>query len=79
MLSVRPGAIGPGLWLPLADGLGLFGPPTGSAFGPAGVIVPFSYTLPDPPLGITVTLQGVYLDPTAPQGYFLTWARRESL
>ncbi len=79
VLGVRPIPGVPGSWLALVDGLGLFGPSTGTAFDAAGTDLAFSFTLPNPPIGVAVTLQGVYLDPGAPEGYYLTWARRESL
>jgi hypothetical protein len=78
VLGVGPILGAPG-WLALVDGLGLFGPSTGTAFDAAGTGLAFSFTMPNPPIGIAVTLQGVYLDPSAPAGYYLTWARRLSL
>jgi hypothetical protein len=66
---------GAGTFIPVVEGLGLFGPSSG-----ATILVDGSFTLPGlvmptPPLNLTATLQGVFLDPSAPYGFRLTWAR----
>ncbi len=79
VLSVRPLPGGPGIWAAPVDGLGIYGPSTGAAFNAGGAHLPFSFPLPNPALGIALTLQGVFLDPAAPEGYYLTWARKIAL
>lgn len=78
VLSVRPTNTG-GLWVPIIDGLGGFGPAFGGGFDANGNRSALNLVLPSPPVGASVTLQAVYVDPAAPAGYFLSWARRESL
>lgn len=75
MLAVTPYAGSTGLLVPLVDGFGLFSPATGAtldAFG--GYLIP-GLVVPNPPFGIDITVQGVYLDPAALLGFRLTWAR----
>lgn len=59
----------------LYDGLGLFGAPDGSAFDAAGEFRTAFYAAPSPALGLAFTLQAVYVDPAAPAGFRLTWAK----
>lgn len=68
--------------VPVADGMGLFGPPTGAAFtlvpgatAPSGVFEIGGFVLPLVPMGIDLSLQGIHLDPSSPVGFRLTWAR----
>lgn len=65
----------------LLDGLGLFGPPLGVAFGgPTGSTPPGgAFTLPGiaapaAPSGVELALQFLYVDPTSPFGWRLGWA-----
>ena len=75
VLAVSPitGSAGP--LLTVFDGLGVFGPATGIAFDGAGSFVIPGIILPNPPLGLAVTIQAAYLDPTSPIGLRLNWAR----
>jgi hypothetical protein len=75
VLAVSPitGSAGP--LLTVFDGLGVFGPATGIAFDGSGTFVIPGIVLPNPPLGLAVTIQAAYLDPTSPIGLRLTWAR----
>jgi hypothetical protein len=75
VLAVSPltGSAGP--LIPLVDGLGLFGAPQGVGYDANGTFVFPPITLPDPPFGITATLQAAYFDPSSPVGIRLTWAR----
>lgn len=74
--------------VPIVDGVGLYGPanPLGitvlssAGTAPGGEVrLPTGVVAPNPPLNITVTLQAVYLDPNAPDGWRLTWARSINL
>jgi hypothetical protein len=82
LLGIAPGfdlMIGPGLVSPivLLDGLGVFGPPTGTTTGTYSLI-PFGVPSPTgilevplvapPPLGFTFSLAAIYADPTSPIG-----------
>ncbi|HYC78985.1 MAG TPA: hypothetical protein VEI02_15265, partial [Planctomycetota bacterium] len=66
---------------PLVDGVGLFGPPAGVVFGagpagatpPGGVFVAPGLLAPAAPAA-DLTLQTLYVDPTSPLGWRLTWA-----
>lgn len=78
VLAVSPAPL-PSGWFPLADGIGFFGPASGLAFDANGRQVGFSLTLPNPAIGINVKVQAVWFSPSAPQGYYLSWARTESL
>lgn len=62
-----------GTWLPLADGIGLFGPADGSAFDSVGIYLFPGLTMPIPLLGVQITCQAVYLDPLAPLGFQLSF------
>lgn len=74
-LNVRP-AGPPTSWFPLFDGFGLYGPPQPFAvYGPGGSFTVPGFAAPNPPLGIDLTAQALYLDPTVPVGYRMTWAR----
>lgn len=68
-------AITSGNVLPLLDGIGLFGAPQGVTYDAAGRLLLPGFVAPNPPLGIRLTLQSVYLDPTATLGFNLSWAR----
>ncbi len=64
------------------DGIGLVGPPLPVAFtfsssstAPGGKFDLPGLTLPNPPSGLTLTSQTIYLDPAAPLGWRLSWAR----
>ncbi len=76
VLSVGP-LVGTGApFIPLVEGFGFFGPPSGATLTNGGeFILPPIFTRPNPPIGLDVTLQGVFLDPTSPLGVRLTWAR----
>ena len=53
-------------FIPLIDGLGLFGPPDPQGLlGPTGA-KNFTFMQPIPPLGLTLQLQAYILDPLAP-------------
>ena len=75
VLNVRPFPTEMQGWLTLFDGAGLYGPPTGHKFDDDGNFNYPLFTLPNPALGIDVTVQGVFVDPTGPFGYRITWAR----
>jgi hypothetical protein len=67
------GSAGP--FIPVLDGLGLFGPGLGVALDGNGSFSFGPIVLPDPGLGIVATLQAVCFDPSSPIGLRLTWAR----
>ena len=73
VLSLNLGGI-----VPLFDGMGVFGAPDGFAFPGTGVPgrldIP-GFVAPNPALGIDLTVQGAYLDPSSPVGFRLNWAR----
>jgi hypothetical protein len=75
VLAVSPitGSAGP--FIPLIDGLGIFGPATGTSLDASGKFVVPGIYLPNPSVGITATIQVAYLDPSSPIGLRLTWAR----
>ena len=80
VLGILNGSAGP--LLPLADGLGILGPPDGSTFGSlnyGGWIAVGPFARPSLPLGISVKLQAAYGDPTSPLGFRLTWTRHLDL
>lgn len=67
--------------LPIFDGLGLFGPPAGYAFGPAtgatapgGTFVLNGLPAPAAPSAAFYALQTIYADPTSPVGWRLNFA-----
>ena len=69
------------LLAPIFDGLGLFGPPGGYAFGPAtgatapgGTFVLNGLPAPIAPSGASYALQTLYADPTSPVGWRLNFA-----
>lgn len=75
---------------PLADGLGLLGPPTASVlraqdltvFGvpnPRGVFDLFGLVAPPVPFGVTFQLQAIYLDPATPFGFNVTHVNPQTL
>jgi hypothetical protein len=75
VLSVRPLPPGSPGWLPLVDGIGLYGPAQGVTFNGAGRLVLPGFVRPNPAIGIDLTVQGVFLDGASPVGYRLMWAR----
>ena len=75
---------------PLADGLGLLGPPTASVlraqdltvFGvpnPRGVFDLYGLVAPPVPFGVTFQLQAIYLDPATPFGFNVTHVNPQTL
>lgn len=79
-----------GLPFPLADGLGLFGPPTGATFraddlslfgvpNPRGVFDLRGLVAPPVPYGLTFNLQAIYLDPAQPFGFNVTHVNPQTL
>lgn len=75
VLGVTEAAGSTGLWLPLVDGLGVFGPADGTTYDLGGNLTLAGFVRPTPALGLSLTLQAVYLDLTAPLGIQLTWPR----
>ena len=75
VLAVSPFTGSAGPFLIVFDGLGVFGPPTGISYDGTGTFVIPGIVLPNPPLGLAVTIQAAYLDPTSPIGLRLTWAK----
>jgi hypothetical protein len=67
------GSAGP--LFPLFDGIGLFLPPDGTAYDATGTFTTPAFALPLPLFGVTFTVQGLYLDLAAPNGFRLTWAK----
>jgi hypothetical protein len=67
------GSVGP--WIPILDGVGVFGPSTGSAYDIYGAFTIPGLVRPSPALGVDLTAQALFLDPAAPLGFTLTWAR----
>ncbi|HMS17877.1 MAG TPA: hypothetical protein PKA37_13630, partial [Planctomycetota bacterium] len=74
VLGVRPAAIGDPTWLAL-DGIGIYGPPIPLAFNATGTATFPGFVAPNPPVGVNLTVQAVFLDPTSAFGYHLTWGR----
>ena len=62
-------------WGVLADGMGLFGPPLPIAFDANGRFELPGFVLLNPSLGLSLTVQGVHFDPSAPLGWRIQWAR----
>ncbi len=76
VLAVSPLAgSAPQSWIAIIDGLGLLGPATGATLDSAGSFVIPGFVRPNPPVGLSLTVQGVFQDPTVPAGFRLTWAR----
>jgi len=77
VLSVRDTQpVTPGSWFVVADGIGVFGPPTpGIAYDASGTFALHGFTVPNPAWGLTLTVQGAYIDPGSPLGFTLHWAR----
>jgi hypothetical protein len=75
VLAVSPFAGSAGPFYVLLDGAAIFGPSDGAAFDANGSFVLPGIGLPNPPIGITATIQIAYYDPTSPIGVRLTWAR----
>jgi len=61
--------------IPLVDGIGTFAPPSGATMDPNGHFDLGPFTLPNPPLGIQITVQGAFINPLAPLGYSVTWGK----
>lgn len=80
-LNVRPFAPPQaGTWSAAIDGIGLYRQPEpnvvfGATGPPADSFRLRGLFLPPTPLGVTGTLQAVYLDPAAAGGFNVTWAR----
>ncbi len=77
------GGLGVAGFVPLLDGIGVFGAPSGIAFGssptataPGGLLDLVGLSTPNPPIGIGLTIQTIYLDPASPTGWRLGWASR---
>lgn len=75
VLSVRPFGIGQPNWLLLTDSIGVFGPPFGPNLDASGKTLLAGFAAPNPALGVSLTLQGAFLDPTSVSGYRITWPR----
>mgnify|MGYP001366475323 CR=1 FL=1 len=74
VLSVRPLTFSDPTWF-VFDGIGIYGPPIGLAFQPNGTANLPGFVAPNPPAGVNLTVQSVFLDPTAPSGFRMMWAR----
>ena len=72
-MSPLTGSAGP--YLVVFDGLGVTGSPSGASFDASGTFTIPGILLPNPPFGVSATVQAVYLDPSSPVGFRLTWAR----
>jgi hypothetical protein len=75
VLSIRPNGFGQPTWLPLLDSIGLSGTPFGPTYDATGRLFLPGFAEPNPALGIALTVQGAFVDPTAPAGYRITWPR----
>ena len=77
VLSVRDAQPAvPGNWFVLVDGIGVFGAPApGVAYDASGEFTLPGFVLPNPAFGLTITVQGAYIDPGSPVGFTLHWAR----
>lgn len=69
--------------LALIDGIGIYGPALGVTLGndpngtpPGGVLTLPGFVEPASPLGLTIAVQLIYLDPAAVAGYRITHVRR---
>jgi hypothetical protein len=69
VLVVGPLAGSGALFFPLLDGLGLYSPPVGTAFNASGTFSLPGFVAPDPPLGLELTVHGIYLAPAAPLSF----------
>lgn len=74
VLAVSP-LVSPGPFLPLVEGLGIFGTATPIPLSAQGSFSIPGFVLPNPAINLDLTVQGVYLDPSAVHGFRLTWAR----
>ena len=74
VLGVGPFTGSPGPLVPILDGLGWFGPAQPITFDAQGTLSIPGVQIPAPPLGVTLVLQALYPDATAPLGIRLTWA-----
>ena len=78
VLGVIPGSP---TFLPILDGIGLFGLPNpllltqSSTTGtqPGGIFLMPPFLTPNPPSGVSVSLQVAYADPTSSNGWRLSW------
>lgn len=76
VLSVRSVQPATPDWFILLDGIGVFRPPSPMAvYDGSGTFTLAGFVQPNPPWGLTTTVQGAYLDPGAPLGFRLHWAR----
>jgi hypothetical protein len=75
VLAVGPYAGSPGPFIPIIEGIGLHGPPSGATLDANGGFAIPGFVAPDPALGLSLTVQGLYLDAAAPLGFRMTWAR----
>jgi hypothetical protein len=75
VLAVGPFAGSPGPFLPLVEGIGIHGPPSGATLDSNGSFTLPGFVAPNPALNLDLTVQGIYLDPAASYGFRLTWAR----
>lgn len=75
VLAVGPFAGSSVPLLPLVEGIGIYAPATGASLDANGSFSLPGFVLPNPALGVDVTVQGIYLDPAAPYGFRLTYAR----
>jgi hypothetical protein len=72
--AVYPASSG-ALFFALIEGIGIYAPPSGLALGQDGGSTIPGFVRPNPALGLDLTVQGIFLDPSAPFGFKLTWAR----
>lgn len=75
ILNLRPFVIGAPDWFVLTDGTGIYGGIPGFGFDAAGEARLSGITLPNPAVGLSLTIQGAYFDPSSPVGFRMTWAR----
>lgn len=74
-LAVGPFAGTGSMFLPLLEGVGIYRPSDGTTLGTDGALAIPGFVVPNPAVGIELTVQGLYLDPAAPFGFRMTWAR----
>ncbi len=75
VIATTPYAGSTGSLIPIVDGFGLYSPASGATLSSSGTFYLPGFVAPNPPVGISVTVQGVFLDPAAPFGFRLTFAR----
>ncbi len=74
-LAVTPYAGSAGPLIPLIESFGLFAPAAPVALNPQGNFTLPGFSMPSPALNLDLTVQMLYLDPAAPSGFRLSWAR----